>query len=168
MSILNIKLYNDPVLRKKTRLVQKISEIDKKFISDMIETMYAQDGMGLAAPQVGVSLRLCVISANQKKGEELVVINPRIIKKIGRETTEEGCLSLPGVSAKVKRAFKIGVRFNTLEGHESMMPVEGLPARVFQHEIDHLDGILFIDRLNFLSRTKVLKKLKKLKKLKCA
>src|SRR3989338_7655518 len=121
MAILDVKIYSDPLLRKKAQAVQKISEIDKKFISDMIETMHAKDGMGLAATQVGVSKRICVINATQKKGEELVVINPLVVKKSGSEIMEEGCLSLPGVSAEVKRALKVNVVFCNQEGREIKM-----------------------------------------------
>lgn len=168
MSILPIKIYSDPILRKKAQSVKKISEVDKKFIADMIETMYAKDGIGLAATQVGVNKRICVISATalggnytQNKGGELVIINPKIIKRSGSQIMEEGCLSLPGISAETKRALKVKVIFCDLEGREIKMDTEGLLARIIQHETDHLDGVLFIDRLNFLKRRMILKKLKK-------
>lgn len=160
MAILPIKTYKDRILRKKALAVKKVGEEDKKLIADMIETMYAKDGVGLAATQIGVCKRICVISA-QKKGEELVIINPRIIKKIGAGSMEEGCLSIPGITAEVKRAKKIWVIYNTITGGEVRMPAEGLLARIIQHESDHLDGILFIDRLNFWHRRKIAKKLKK-------
>lgn len=166
--MLPVKIYNDPVLRKKALTVKKITEEDKRFIADMIDTMYAQDGLGLAATQVGVSKRICVISATasggnytQKKGEELIIINPKIIKKSGVQTMEEGCLSLPGITSEVRRAFKLTFIFNDINGRETKMKAEGLLARIIQHETDHLDGILFIDRLNFWRRRKILKKLKK-------
>ncbi len=161
MAILPIKTYKDPVLRKKALTVKKASEEDKKLIADMIETMYAKDGVGLAATQIGVCKRICVINSTQKKGEELIMVNPKITKKIGDCTTEEGCLSLPGITAEVKRAKKILVAYNDIQGAEIRLPAEGLLARVIQHESDHLDGILFIDRLNFWQRKKIAKKLKK-------
>ena len=161
MSKLPIRVYNDPVLRKKTSVIKKMTEEDKKLIANMIETMYTKDGVGLAATQVGISRRIAVINHTQKKGEELVMINPKIIKKSGGEIMEEGCLSLPGITAEVKRFQKLTLIFNDLEGRERKIKAEGLFARIIQHETDHLDGILFIDRLNFWRKNKILKKLKK-------
>lgn len=161
MAILPIKIYSDPVLRKKAQAVKKISEADKQFIADMIETMYAKDGVGLAATQVGVSKRICIVNYTQTRGEELIIINPKILKKSGSCVVEEGCLSVPGINAQVKRAKNLRVVFCDLSGREIKMEAEGLLARIIQHETDHLDGVLFIDRLSFLKRRKILKKLKK-------
>lgn len=161
MAILPVKTYKDPILRKKALAVKKISPEDKQLIADMIETMYTEDGVGLAATQVGICKKICVINYTQKKGEELIMLNPKITRKIGACTTEEGCLSLPGIMAEVKRAKKILVIYNDINGAEIKMPAEDLLARIIQHESDHLEGILFIDRLNFWRRRKIAKKLKK-------
>lgn len=160
MAILKIRIYPDNSLRKKALAVTKLTDEDKKLIKDMIDTMYVSDGVGLAAPQVGVSKRIFIANHTGERGKELIAINPRILERTGKATLTEGCLSLPGISAEVKRYKKIVLRFEDLDGNERMITAENLLARIIQHEIDHLDGILFIDRVGILKRLKLLKKLK--------
>lgn len=158
MATLRIKIFPDEALRKKALPVVKVTEEDRRLIKDMIETMYVADGAGLSATQTGVGKRIFVANPSGEKGKELIVINPRIVGKSGKEKLAEGCLSLPGLSAEVKRYKKIAVRVCDVEGRESLIHAEGLLARIFQHEIDHLDGILFIDRIGFLKRRGLLRK----------
>ncbi len=149
MSVLEIRKFRDPVLRKKSEGVDKI---DYQFLSDLSETMVKKDGIGLAAPQVGVSKRIIAVM-DPEKGKPLVLINPVIVKKSKeKETGEEGCLSFPGIFLKVKRAKEIEAEALNREGEKISFKAEGLAARVIQHEIDHLDGILFFHRLCFLRR----------------
>ncbi|MGE4356994.1 MAG: peptide deformylase [Candidatus Omnitrophota bacterium] len=161
MAVLQVKIFPDGVLRKKSVAVTKITDEERKLIKDMIDTMYVADGVGLAAPQVGVSKRIFVANATGEKGKELVFINPRILEKSpSREVLAEGCLSLPGISAEVKRSKKVVLRFEDLEGKEKIINANGLLARIIQHEVDHLDGILFIDRISVIKRFRLLRKLK--------
>jgi len=163
MSILKIKEYPDPILNKKCEEVAEINfEIDK-LIGDMIETMQKNNGVGLAAPQVGVLKRIIVLDS--EKGP-IAFVNPKILKKSKEiENMEEGCLSFPGVFFNIKRPKEIEAEVLTEEGKKIKIKISGLLARVFQHETDHLDGILFIDRLNFWQKLKLRKKLKeKIKK----
>ena len=169
MGWLKIYTYPDPVLKKKA---EEISEIDHKLdklIKDMTDTMYYAPGIGLAAPQVGIGFRLVVIDRSLGQGRApLVMINPKIISAEGTTCEEEGCLSLPETFGQVKRAKKIEVEFIDPKGKEKRLVGEDLLARVFQHEIDHLEGILFIERMSILKRDLVkmryLKKIKKQKK----
>ncbi len=141
---LDIKKYPDKVLRKKSVKVDFVDRKIKDFVLDMIETMRSADGAGLAAPQVGVNKRIIVINYQD---EDFVFINPEIIKR-SKETAvdKEGCLSLPGVEKEVERAVKITVKSLDYSGNEIVIEAENLLARIFQHEIDHLDGILLIDK----------------------
>ncbi|MCM8765654.1 MAG: peptide deformylase [Candidatus Omnitrophica bacterium] len=160
MAILSIRLYPDKILRKKCQVVTKITAEERKLIKDMIETMYSAEGVGLSAPQVGVSKRIFVANPSRERGKEWVIINPRLLKKTGQEILSEGCLSLPGISAEVKRYKKLLLKYEDLSGEERVIPLEGLLARIVQHETDHLDGILFIDRLGIFKRFKLLQKFK--------
>lgn len=168
MGWLNICTYPDPVLKKKAEEVSDIDQVLCNLIKDMTDTMYSAPGIGLAAPQVGVSSRLVVIdnSLGQRR-LPLVVINPRIVSAEGAAYEEEGCLSLPDTYGKVKRARKVEVEFIDSKGNERRLVAEDMLARVFQHEIDHLEGVLFIDRMNSfyrnLLRRHYLKKMKKKK-----
>jgi peptide deformylase len=164
MAILEILQYPHPILKKKTQPIQKIDPTIRRLIQDMAETMYAAPGVGLAAPQVGHPLRLAVLDvtpANQAKNL-VVLINPEIVVTEGECLWEEGCLSVPDYSEEVKRKKKIVVRCQNLEG-ENMEVVgdNNLLSIALQHEIDHLDGILFIDRLSKLKRDLFKKKLQK-------
>lgn len=144
MAIRNIRTDDDEILRKKSKKVDVINERVKTLIEDMKETMYAADGVGLAAPQVGILKRIAVVDV----GEGLVtVINPEIIEKNGSCVDVEGCLSLPGRQGEVDRPESIKVKALNEEGNEVIIAAEGLFARALCHEIDHLDGVLFIDRL---------------------
>jgi len=151
--ILEIKKFPAPILRKKCEGVKEVTEEIKNLGWDMVETMEENEGIGLAAPQVGELKRVIIVQ--MEKGPE-VFINPKILKKT-RETEimEEGCLSFPGLFLKIKRAK--GVEIEALDGAGEKVKIKagGLPARIFQHEIDHLDGILFIDRISFWQRLKL-------------
>lgn len=148
--ILLIKKYPDPVLRKKCQEVKELTEEIKKLGLDILETMIVNQGVGLAAPQVSQLKRIIVVHSKPQ-----VFINPKITKK-SRETVtgEEGCLSFPGLFLKIKRAKEVEIEALNENGEKISLKAEGLSARVFQHEIDHLDGILFIDRLSFWQKLK--------------
>jgi peptide deformylase len=144
VSILEIIAYPNPILRKKSKAVAKVTPAIKRLAADMIETMQAAPGVGLAAPQVGQNIRLIVLDIG--KGPR-VVINPKITKKSGRQTFTEGCLSLPGIEGVVERAAQITVKGLDKNGQPIEICAEGLLATVFQHEIDHLDGKVLLDRV---------------------
>ena len=160
MAKLEIKIYPDSVLRKKARPVEKIGIDEQKLAYDMIETMRFAKGVGLAAPQIGVSKRIIVIEdAEGDNKVVLTLINPKITQKKGKVKFCEGCLSLPGISSDVVRPESITVEAQNLDGDMLKINAEGLLARIIQHEIDHLDGIVFIDRISFLKRKKIIKQL---------
>lgn len=164
--ILKIRKYSDPILRKKSIPIIKIDNKIKKLIKDMFQTLYYANGVGLAASQVGELLRIIIIdtSSKEKKSTNLVLINPEILKKQGEIVFEEGCLSIPGISEEIKRAKKIVISAYNENLEKIKIEAEELISIVIQHEIDHLNGILFIDRVP-LSRKKILQaKLKKMKK----
>ena len=166
MAVLEILKYPHPKLKKKSLPVETIDDNLRRLIADMAETMYGAPGVGLAAPQVGYSLRLAVIDvtpANEKKNL-LVLINPEIISAEGECTWDEGCLSVPDYNEDVKRKEKVVVRYQDLEGKVCEIAAEGLLAIALQHELDHLDGILFIDRISALKRALYRRKLQKEKK----
>lgn len=143
MAIRKIRLKDDELLRKKSRKVEKITPAIETLVADMAETMYEANGVGLAAPQVGILRRIVVIDV----GDELFeMINPEIIKTEGEQTGSEGCLSLPGESATVTRPQKVTVRYMDLKGDEYELEGEDLLARAICHEVDHLEGILYIDK----------------------
>lgn len=158
MAIRTIRVYPDPVLRTKTARVKKIDGSLDGLIQDMVETMHAAPGVGLAANQVGVSLQLAVIDLSSREDAEdrhplLVFINPEIISQEGAAVEEEGCLSIPDFSEKVKRAAKVRVRAQDRTGKTFEIEAEGLLAKAFQHEIDHLNGLLFVDHLSPLKKS---------------
>jgi peptide deformylase len=156
--------YPDPVLAKPGEPVTEFDEDLRTLVSEMFDSMYAAHGIGLAAPQIGLSKRITVIDVNFKKdpADKLVLINPEIIEREGKQFEEEGCLSLPEIREKVNRAARVKVRAQNVAGE--WFEVEGgeLLARALQHEIDHLDGVLFLDRLSRLKRDLVVRKIKKL------
>jgi len=156
--------YPDPVLAKPGEPVTEFDDKLKILVEEMFESMYAAHGIGLAAPQIGLSKRITVIDVNFKKdpADQLVLINPEIIEREGQQYEEEGCLSLPDIRDKVKRAAKVKVRAQNVEGEWFEIEGEELLSRAFQHEIDHLDGILFIDRLSRLKKDLTVRKIKKL------
>jgi len=173
---LTICKYGDPVLRKKAVPVQEVTDEIRKLADEMLETMYKERGVGLAAEQVGHWEAICVIdippeSDCNEQGERhnpdvkmpLVLINPKIISR--SETTveaDEGCLSFPGIFAKIERAYEVNAEFLDRSGQEQTIHAKGLLARAVQHEIDHLDGILFIDRMSPVKRVTLSGKLKRL------
>jgi peptide deformylase len=167
MPVLEICKYPDPILLKKAKPVNKLDENLKKLIQDMIETMYQAPGIGLAANQIGRPIRIIVFDVTPKDQERKpsVLINPEIVESEGEQTLEEGCLSVPDYYSDVKRCARVKVRGLDLEGNPMEICGEGILATVLQHEIDHLDGILFIDRISALKRTlykkRVQKKMKK-------
>jgi len=159
--ILDILKYPNILLKKKAGEVRSVAEI-QKLIKDMSDTMYAAPGVGLAAPQVGVPLRLAVIDPSPPDRKDLLVlVNPEIVKMEGETSIEEGCLSLPGPRALVKRAERVRVRALDSNGHPLEKEADGLLAIVIQHEIDHLNGRLFIDHLSRLKREALLREYKK-------
>ncbi len=155
MSILKIKKFNEPVLRKKCLIINKIDKEVKDLVVSMAQTMVENQGVGLAAPQVGESKRVIVVVTDLEGQGIFELINPRIIRKSKEmETGEEGCLSFPGIFLKIKRAKEVDVEGLDIKGEKIRLKAKGLLARVFQHEIDHLDGILFFHRLNFAQKIK--------------
>lgn len=167
MSVLEIKKYGEPVLRKKTIPLERINGRVKEIVHSMIETMRALKGVGLAANQVGFLEKICIIdtSKGEKKEELFVLVNPEIVDKNGKVKLEEGCLSFPEIVEEIERASKVKIKALNLEGEKIEMVGENLLARVLQHEIDHLNGILFIDYLHFVRKLSIQKKLNELKKL---
>lgn len=166
MAILEIKKYPDEVLKKKAETISEINGDLQKLIDDMIETMYNANGVGLAAPQVGVSKRLIVVDTSPREENQslIVLINPEIINSEGEILSEEGCLSLPGFITRLKRKEKVIVRGLDRKGKEVEIEGTGLLARALQHEIDHLDGMLLIDRISPLKRELFRRKYSKTKK----
>lgn len=162
--ILNIVKYPDPVLQQKGEPVIDFNDELRKFVADMFETMYASQGIGLAAQQVGVAKRVTVIDLSQGKDPEqkLALVNPEILLSEGRQYEEEGCLSFPEIREKVVRARKVRVRAQDEHGKWFEMDGEELLSRAFQHEIDHLDGVLFIFRMSPLKRSLTLRKIRKM------
>ncbi len=158
--------YGDPVLETPTKPVEKFDYEFRKLTDDMFESMYAAQGVGLAAPQIGIGLRVTVIDVTNGKNPEakLVCANPQIIHAEGEQHEEEGCLSLPGFRGRVIRPAYVTIRAQNVTGEEFEMRGEGLLARAFCHEIDHLDGILFINHLSILKRDLIKRKIRKLKK----
>lgn len=159
---LEVRILGDPVLRAKAVPVAEITEEHRELIRNMFETMYAEEGVGLAAPQVGVSERIIVIDPQNDEVPAFALINPEITE-LSKETEkgEEGCLSIPGLRDIVERPFRCMVRGTTPEGEVRELELDGLPARIIQHEVDHLDGILFIDRVSALKRKLLLAKWQK-------
>ena len=158
MSVREIRLLGDPALREKARPVAEVDEEVRRLIDDLIETMYDADGIGLAAPQVGVPLRVFVYDLRDPETPPGVLINPEIVERSGSTKEEEGCLSIPGMSELVERSARVLVRGLDGEGNELLLETDGLLARCLQHECDHLDGMLFIDRLSPLKRRLLLKR----------
>jgi len=154
MAVLGIKTYPDTILKKKTAAVENIDGRTQQLIDDMIETMKSAHGVGLAANQVGISQRLCVIDlgVREEKVPLIVLLNPVIVEKTGMIEAEEGCLSVPGYITTLKRPEKVFIRGVNREGKEMEIEAGGLLARALQHEIDHLEGLLLIDRMSPIRR----------------
>jgi peptide deformylase len=159
--------YGEPVLEQRAETVAEFDTAElNEMIADMWETMYAAKGVGLAAPQIGIAKRVSVIdtSVGEDSTKKIVIINPEITFQEGKQTGEEGCLSIPGFREPVSRANKVSVRAQDASGRMIELEGEELLARAFQHEIDHLNGVLFINHLSALKRDIIRRKIKKLQK----
>ena len=164
MARLDILHYPDPRLRLKAQPVETVDDDLRQLIDDMFETMYEAPGIGLAATQVNVQKRLLVIDISETRDQPLVFVNPEILTRDGVEEMEEGCLSVPGFYEKVQRAERVRVRALDRDGQPFELEADGLLAVCIQHEIDHLDGKLFVDYISGLKRQRIRKKLEKAKR----
>jgi len=160
MAVLKVRRYGDPVLRRRSAPVEVVTPEIRRLVEDMVDTMYDEVGIGLAAPQVGISIRLMVVGDEEGRGAEALV-NPVITQQGGTVTAEEGCLSLPGIFAQVARSEWVTLEAHDLQGRARTITARGLRARVLQHEMDHLDGVLFIDRLEPVVRDRIKRRIKK-------
>ena len=161
MAILEILHFPDDRLRKTAKPVEAVDDAVRKTLDDMLETMYAAPGIGLAATQVNIHKQLIVIDVSEEKNDPLYLVNPMILEREGEEEMEEGCLSVPGIYDKVRRAEKVRIRALGYDGQPFEMEADGLLAVCIQHEMDHLDGKLFVDYLSNLKRQRIRKKLEK-------
>ncbi|MDJ0832786.1 MAG: peptide deformylase [Gammaproteobacteria bacterium] len=161
MALLNILEFPDPRLRTRAEAVTKFDEELKTLVSDMFDTMYEAPGIGLAATQVDVHKRLLVMDISEHKNDPMVLINPEILSSEGEEEMDEGCLSVPGYYETVRRAEKIRVRAQDQNGEFFELDADGLKAVCIQHEMDHLEGKLFVDYISNLKRDRIRKKLEK-------
>jgi peptide deformylase len=163
MSILHIVKYGSPILAKTAKKIENIDEDIENLAQSMVETMYTAPGIGLAAPQINKGLRLITadLSIGEKKEDLIILINPEVLNIEGSSTLEEGCLSVPGIHEKVTRPFHVTVKGIDLKGKERIIDADDLLARVLLHEIDHLEGKLFIEHLSPLKRNLIKKQLKK-------
>lgn len=157
--ILEIRLLGDPVLRRKTEPVERFDAELASFLADLTETMYEADGVGLAAPQVGDSRRVTVIDVSEERDGSriLELVNPRILRSAGTIPSEEGCLSIPGLTETIERAAEVEVEYQDRYGERLVVSGAELLSRALQHEIDHLEGVLFIDYLGALKRRMVVR-----------
>ena len=160
MKILDIRVLGDPILRKATTPIDEVTDDIRSLISDMFDTMYAAEGIGLAAPQVGRTERITVMDV---EGKKFALINPQIIEREGTQRGEEGCLSIPDIFGEVTRSSRVIVRALNENGEQIEAEGTELLARCMQHEIDHLDGKLFIDYLSMLKRRSAMSKWEKMK-----
>ncbi len=166
LKIHEVVKYPDPVLAKRGEDVTEFGPELKSLVDEMFDSMYAAQGIGLAAPQISLSKRITVIDVSFKKdpAQKIALINPEIVERTGKQVEEEGCLSLPEIREKVQRAAWVKVRAQDVAGKWFEVQGEELLSRALQHEIDHLDGVLFIDRISRLKREMVLRKIRKLQK----
>ena len=164
MAVLPIRIYPDPVLRVRCPDVASFGDDLGRLAGDMVETMHAAPGIGLAAPQIGIETRLAVVDLTVGEDPEAlhILVNPEIVEEEGKDLDEEGCLSIPGLTEKVNRPFRIRVRAKDLKGEEFEIDAEDLLARAICHEIDHLDGVLFVDRLTGLRRERIKRQMRRL------
>jgi len=163
MSILNILQFPDPGLRQKAAPVAVVDDNIRTLVDDMFETMYSAPGIGLAAVQVDTPKRVIVIDISEDKNQPRCFINPEIVERSGDEKMEEGCLSVPGIYEQVSRAKDITVRYLDRNGNTQELTVDGVLAVCIQHEIDHLDGKLFVDYLSEMKRNRIRKKMEKMR-----
>jgi len=161
-----VRIYGDPVLRKSTDIITEFDTNTSDFVNNMIKTMYVGNGIGLAAPQVGISKKIVAIDSSfgENTDSAIQLINPEIVETEGECILEEGCLSIPGVYEEVVRPEKIWFKYFDIDGNEQNMDADGLLSRVIQHELDHLDGILFVDRLSTVKRNLLAKTLRSMAK----
>ncbi|MFI4956273.1 MAG: peptide deformylase [Gammaproteobacteria bacterium] len=158
MTLLNVLIYPDKRLLKPAQPIEQIDDTIRDIAKNMIETMYTEEGIGLAAPQVGISLRLMTVDLSEEKNQPQVLINPVITERTGEVQSKEGCLSFPDLYIEVPRAEKIHIDATCLDGKPIHIEADGLLSRCLQHEVDHLDGIVFVDRLSPLKRPRAIKK----------
>lgn len=158
MAVREIRLLGDPVLREMCSPVEEVDDEIQRLVEDLTETMYAAEGIGLAAPQIGVTLRVFVYDVREPETPPGALINPQIVEREGSIKEEEGCLSIPGLGELVERAARVVVRGLDAEGHPVEIEADGLLSRCLQHEKDHLDGVLFVDRVSPLKRKLLLRK----------
>lgn len=164
MAIRTVRLLGDPVLRTPARPVTEVTQAIRALIADMFETMYNAEGVGLAAPQVGVGERIIVVDAREEDIAPFALVNPVIVEIGGeRDKGEEGCLSIPGLKEIVERALHVTVEGTDPDAGVRRIDADGLLARILQHELDHLDGVLFLDRVSPLKRRMLLRKWRKLR-----
>ena len=165
MAILDIVYYGDPRLEKVSEPVAEVTMETRRFVKDMFETMYFTNGVGLSAPQVGVNERILVIdcSGGTDRNQQIALINPVVVSTSGEQKGQEGCLSFPGLFTEIVRPNVVNVRGTNLDGKEIELEGEGLLARALHHEIDHLDGVLFIQRMKKADREMIVRKMKKMK-----
>ncbi|MFA6600893.1 MAG: peptide deformylase [Candidatus Omnitrophota bacterium] len=156
MAILRIRVYPDPVLKQKAQEVTDFGPAHQRFFDDLVDTMFEADGVGLAAPQVGVSERVIAVTPVTRRGHEMVIVNPVILESSGSELGQEGCLSFPGVYTDIVRMKKIKLRFQDRRGETHESEIRDFLARIIQHEMDHLEGVLMIDRVDFGRREALL------------
>jgi peptide deformylase len=166
MAVRKIRLYGDPILRLRSEPVEEIDDGIRDLATGLVDTVDDAEGLGLAAPQIGVSKRVIVVVEPGGNGERKhhVVVNPEIVSACGEDVNEEGCLSIPGVFAKVKRPQSVALKGMDPSGREISIEAKGLMARAFAHEIDHLDGILFTDRISMVKRSLLKRKLNDIRK----
>jgi peptide deformylase len=164
MAVLKVLHFPDQRLRKVAKAVAEITPEIKGIAEDMLETMYLENGVGLAGPQVDVHQRIVVIDTSESRDQPMVVINPEIIEKSGEEESIEGCLSVPETNAKVKRCEFVTLQYMDLDGNTRTIEADGLLAVCIQHELDHLNGKLFIDYLSSLKQKRIKTKLEKLQR----
>ncbi|MCD6206148.1 MAG: peptide deformylase [Candidatus Marinimicrobia bacterium] len=164
MNLLEVYLYGSPILKRPTMKVGELPDHFPRFLEQMYAVMYNDDGIGLSANQVGVEQCFFIadFSLHDENMQREIFINPEIVESQGIATQEEGCLSIPGVHEKVKRAYKIKVRYEGLDRNPVEKEFEGFPARVIQHEVDHLNGILFVERISPLKRSFIESKLRRI------
>jgi peptide deformylase len=160
-----ILIWPDPILKKKASPVGEVNESIRALVNDLFETMYAADGVGLAAPQIGVLKNIIVLDTTPRQPESkpYAMINPQIVSLEGKMVYTEGCLSIPGEAEEVERAAKVTVKFLDPEGKPQTLEAEGLLAVAIQHETDHLNGTMFVDHLSALKREMIRKRMKRLK-----
>jgi peptide deformylase len=162
---LEVVLYPDPRLRRPTRPVEAVDDSVRSMAGRMIATMHRAGGIGIAAPQVGWDRRVCIVSGTGDPGDEIVLVNPRLVRQEGTATMEEGCLSFPGLAAVVTRAAEVSVEYEDLDGETRRLDAANLLGRCILHEVDHLEGILFTTRISPADRIRLKRPLRELEEL---